>query len=146
MLDEHGVKLLRYCGVSILNTIFGLSLLVIFHDGLGWNGARANFAAVAINTIPAYFMARIWVWEQDGKSDFGTEVVPFWALAFMGLFFSTALVGWSDRRFDGFYVVYLANITAFLGVWALRYLVFEHIVWADDETGPAFPDCIDEFA
>ena len=77
VLDEHGVKLLRYCGVSVLNTIFGLSLLLLFHDGLGWDGARANFAAVCCSTLPAYFMARLWVWGQDGKSKFRTEVVPF---------------------------------------------------------------------
>ena len=139
------MKMLRYAGVSTVNSVLGLVLLIVFHDGLDWSGENANVASVSLSAIPAYLMSRTWVWEQDGRSRFTTEVAPFWGLTFLGLLASTIAVAWAERNFDGFYVVYAANMSAFFVVWLMRYAIFEKFVWTEvADPDPALPQCLDD--
>jgi len=98
---------------------------------LGWPGAFANAAAVAISAWPAYWLSRHYVWEQDQGGHTVGEIAPFWMLSFAGLFLSTAVVGVVDSIFGGALSVQLANAGAFATLWIVRYLVFDHVIWGD---------------
>ena len=50
-------KLLRYCGVSVFNLLFGQSLLFFFHSIADWPGWIANVTAVMISAVPAYLLS-----------------------------------------------------------------------------------------
>ncbi len=138
MLRAYGPKLLRYAGVTCVNVVNGLLLLFFFHGVLGWPGIAANAAAVTISTIPAYLLSRRWVWEQTGPNRLGSEVAPFWAMAFLGLVVSTVMVGWASANFDADYIVYAANLAAFGVLWVIKFFVLEKLMWkSTDEPAKA---------
>lgn len=126
---QYGRKFARYCGVSAFNVVFGQSLLFGFHTVLGWPGWYANFAAVAVSSIPAYLLSRRWVWRQQGRHSLAAEVVPFWMMSFLGLVISTIAVALVDRRFDGALPVQLANIGSFGLVWVFKFVVLDRVMW-----------------
>jgi len=128
---DHGQTLIRFSRVSMVNIVVGQSLLFTFHSVLGWPGAFANAAAVAISSWPAYWLSRHYVWEQDQGGHTVGEIAPFWILSFAGLFLSTAVVGVVDSIFGGALSVQLANAGAFTALWIVRYMVFHHVIWGD---------------
>src|SRR4051812_34628626 len=75
----------------VLFTLFG-----VFH----WAARWANVSAVAVSTVPSYVLNRHWAWGKRGKSHLWKEVVPFWALAFVGLAFSTWAADWAETAFN----------------------------------------------
>jgi GtrA-like protein len=57
----------------------------------GWPGRPrpANVIACAVAAVPSFHLNRSWAWGRRGRSRLLREVAPFWALAFLGLAFST---------------------------------------------------------
>ena len=80
-----GQKLLKYSAVSAISVVIGETCLVIFQLVLGMSPGWANLAAAAVATFPSYELNRTWAWGKSDKSHLWKEVVPFWALAFVGL-------------------------------------------------------------
>ena len=62
------MKLIRYGGVSVFNVVLGQSLLALFVI-VGMQAALANLAAVTIGSVPAYLLARRYVWEKSGPQN-----------------------------------------------------------------------------
>lgn len=137
LLQAYGPKLLRYAGVTCINVFNGLVLLFFFHGVLGWPGITANAAAVTISTIPAYLLSRKWVWEQTGPNRMGSEVAPFWAMAFLGLIISTLMVGWASANFESGLIVYAANLASFGVLWVVKFFVLEKLMWKTDDESSA---------
>ena len=90
---EYGKTLVRFSRVSMVNVFIGQSLLFLFHSAIGWPGAFANMAAVAISSWPAYWLSRHYVWEQEQGGHTVGEIAPFWMLSLAGLFLSNAVGG-----------------------------------------------------
>src|SRR5436189_4988783 len=61
-------KGLKYMLVSVANVLFGGGLLLAFQTEM--SPIAANALAIAISSVPAYCMSRIWVWGKSGKSHF----------------------------------------------------------------------------
>ena len=132
LFQNYAQRLLRYMGVTVVNTIVGQTVLFVFHAVIGLPGMIANACAVAISTIPAYLLSRNYVWEQPkGDHSVGGEIAPFWMLAFAGLALSTAVVGVVDGIFGGTWSVQIANASAYGTLWIVRFLVIEHLLWGD---------------
>ena len=127
--QNYGLKLIRYCGVSAFNLVFGQSLLLLFHSGFKWPGWIANIAAVVISAGPAYLLSRHWVWQQSGPNRLKSEVVPFWSLALLGLLISTVAVAVVDSRYDGALPVAAASIGSFGFVWIFKFFVLDKWMW-----------------
>ena len=85
-------QLVRYCAVSAIATVTGMTVLgalVATHTtSPGW----ANVVAAAVGTVPSFELNRRWVWHRAGQRSLVREVVPFTAFAFVGLDLSTLLV------------------------------------------------------
>lgn len=133
-LRAYGPRLLRYSGVTVVNTAVGVSLLVIFFTLAGWPGVWANSAAVMLSTIPAYYLSRKWVWNQSGPNSLMNEVVPFWALALAGLVLSSIMVGWASARWSHELTVYAANLASFGLLWVVKFFVLEKLLWGEGDT------------
>lgn len=85
-----GRRLIKYTAVSGVSVVVSeIALLVALHF---FTATWANVTAVAVGTIPSYELNRSWVWGKSGKSHLWKEVVPFWALSFLGLVISTIAV------------------------------------------------------
>ena len=126
---EHGLKALRYCGVSVVNVTVGLSVLAICHGVLGWPAVGANLAAWMVGTAPAYLLSRAWVWQRSGPHRLGGEVLTFWVMALVGLALSSLAVAIIERMADRTVLVAAGNLAAYGAVWIAKYVFLDRVMW-----------------
>ncbi len=84
-----GGRMLRYSLVSLVSIAVSQTVLMAAFGLLHWTARLANVVACAAGTVPSYYLNRSWAWGRRGRSHLWKEVAPFWALAFLGLAFST---------------------------------------------------------
>src|ERR1700732_4131160 len=84
-----GRKLFRYSMSSAVAVVLSVLLLVFFNGLIGMSAWVSSTLATALAAIPNYEMNRKWAWGKSGRSHLWKEVVPFWALAFLGWAIST---------------------------------------------------------
>lgn len=131
-------KLFRYTMVSVVSVLVSQVVLVFAHGGLGWSGRSSNILAVAVGTVPSYELNRRWAWGVSGRSHLLKEVVPFWALSFLGLVFSTLTVGFAEERLIdedtarlvSTIIVSGANLGAFGVLWVGKFVIFNKVLFA----------------
>ena len=135
-LDHRPV---RYAMVSVVAVVVSQAVLLTTSGLLGWGPIASNVTAVAIGSIPSYVLNRAWVWGKRGRNHLWREVIPFWALAFVGLGFSTLLVALAHRWNEATWVVSAANLVAFGILWVAKYLLLDAILFriAPDDVVPA---------
>ncbi len=80
---------MRYSLVSLISIAISQSVLMVAFGMLHWTARLSNVVACAVATVPSFYLNRTWTWGRRGTSRLWREVVPFWALAFLGLAFST---------------------------------------------------------
>lgn len=119
----------RYAMVSVVAVAVSQSVLLTTNGVLGWSAISSNVTAVSIGAVPSYLLNRAWVWGKRGRNHFWREVVPFWALALIGLAFSTLLVAVAHRWNEATWVISLANLVAFGILWVVKYLVLDAILF-----------------
>jgi len=140
LIAEHGAKVLRYCGVSVVNVITGQSILAFCLAVLDLSGVVSQFWSAMLSAIPAYILSKRWVWKQTGPDSFRNEVLPFWIMTGIGLGFALLVVGIADRNTDSTPVLMIASLGAYGIVWVAKYLVLDRLMWkvthhgADPET------------
>jgi putative flippase GtrA len=83
-----GRKVWRYSVVSLVSVAVSQSVLLVTFGMLHWTARLANMVACAVATVPSY-LNRSWTRGRRGRSRRWKEVVPFWALAFLGMVLST---------------------------------------------------------
>lgn len=120
---------IRYAMVSVVAVAVSQLVLLTTNGLLGWSAVASNVTAVTIGSIPSYVLNRAWVWGKTGKNHFWREVVPFWALALLGLAFSTLLVAIAHRWNDATWVVSAANLVAFGILWVAKYLLLDALLF-----------------
>jgi putative flippase GtrA len=137
---HQGRKLIRYTMVSGSSTIVSFVALSAFY-GLNiipsviWSTLAGNLVA----SIPAYQLNRRWTWGKRGKSQFRREVVPFWALTFLGIGVSQLGALWARHEVRAHHWSHLANtglvvftnLASFAIFWVLKLIVFNRIFRVD---------------
>ncbi len=131
ILDEHGQKLIRYAGVSVVGVTTGQTFLFLFYRVFGWDAVVANTAAVTIGTIPSYLLNRAWVWGKDHAHSVTREIIPFWSMAFLGLVLSSVLVHLVEQRWENWVLINGANLFAFGLLWIVKYVVLDRVIFAE---------------
>ena len=132
---EHGLKALRYCGVSIVNVAVGLTVLAVCHGLLGWPAVGANLAAWMVGTAPAYLLSRAWVWQRSGPHRLGGEVLTFWIMALVGLALSSLAVAVIEQLADRTVLVLAGNFGAYGSVWVAKYVFLDRVMWPRSPKG-----------
>lgn len=132
LIEEHGAKALRYCGVSAVNVITGLGTLAFCLTVLDMAPVPSNLTAWMVSTVPAYLMSRYWVWQQSGANSVRREIVPFWILALTGLGFSTLCIGIAGTLTDETLLLLLVNLSAYGIVWVAKYVVLDNLMWSHE--------------
>jgi len=129
----------RYTTVSIVAVACSQSLLLLL-QAFGLRPAPANVLAVTVGCIPSYTGNRYWVWGKRGRNHFWREVMPFWAIALVGLAFSTLLVFvvshfWTHNPL----VINSTNLVAFGTLWVFKYVMLDQLLFkvAEHELVPA---------
>lgn len=130
---EYLGKGLRYLAVSAFNVVFGQALLFGFQTVGGFEPVAANMAAVSISAVPAYLLSRYWVWNVSGKSNWLTEIAPFWGLTILGFALSTLAVQGVTAYYDGDpppLLVNVTNLSAFGVMWVAKFFVLDKWLFA----------------
>ncbi|MEM9204465.1 MAG: GtrA family protein [Actinomycetota bacterium] len=132
-LADHGAKLLRYCGVSVINVIVGQAILAFCLAVVGLGGVPSQVIAAMLSAIPAYILSKRWVWKQTGQDSFRNEVLPFWIIALVGLIFAVSSIAVVEQFTDNTPVIMLTSLGAYGVVWVAKYLILDRLMWASSD-------------
>ena len=132
---EHGLKALRYCGVSVVNVTVGVGVLALCYAVLGWPAVGANLAAWMVSTVPAYLLSRAWVWQRSGPHRLAGEVLTFWVMALVGLVLSSLAVAVVEHFTQRTVLVAAGNLSAYGVVWVAKYVFLDQVMWTRDRRG-----------
>ena len=131
-VSPHSQRAGRFLLVTLINNINHQGLLFIANSIWGWSGGRANLFAGFLAAIPAYFLSRSWVWGVRSKHhDLRREVLPFLAIAAVGLTVSTVFAEVADRWFGSGLMVNLATLVAYFLVWLAKYVLLDRLFISD---------------
>ena len=132
--SKEGKKILRYSAVSVISTGVSFTVLFLLY-GVGplRNEVEATVLANAVATFPSYWLNRNWAWGKSGRSHLVKEVIPFWAMAAVGIAFS--IVGASIARHLGYgqshmirtVLVLVANMMSFGIFWLAKLALFNRL-------------------
>ena len=126
-----GRKPLLYSAVSVVAVLTSQTTLIVCHAVIGLSAVWSNIIAVAAGTIPSYELNRTWVWGKTSKSHLWKEVVPFWAMSFLGLVLSTFVVAIVERYNDSTPAIQAANLGAFGFLWVGKFLLLHYVLFKD---------------
>lgn len=118
---------LRYLGTSGINVVNHQILLQLAVRWWDWSGGAANAFAAIVAALPAYLLSRYWVWQVDGRPSLWVEVVPFWAIALLGLVASTATAAAADSLFDEPLMISVGSLVGYFIIWVLKFLILDRL-------------------
>jgi putative flippase GtrA len=132
-----GRKLFRYSMASAVAVVVSVVCLVILNGVIGLSAWLASTLSTAIAAVPNYEMNRKWAWGKTGRSHLWKEVVPFWALAFLGWAVSTFSVhmmeGYANRHHFSHLMstttVTIVYVAAFGVLWIAKFIIFNKVLF-----------------
>lgn len=138
--SPEGQKLLKYSAASVVSVIVSVVFLVTFDGLLGWPAVLSSTLATAIATVPSYELNRKWAWGKSGKGHLWKEVVPFWALAFLGWGISTFCVDVAESFAQHHHFAHLVKtglvtvvyVAAFGVLWIAKFVIFNKVLFVHD--------------
>lgn len=110
--------------VNVLNHQLILQLALYLWS---WSGGWANAFAASTAAVPAYFMSRYWVWQVRGRSSLRDEVLPFWAIALLGLVVSSFTAEAADRLFDQPLMISAGSLIGYFVVWLAKFVLLDRL-------------------
>jgi putative flippase GtrA len=133
----EGKKLMRYTAVSGVSVVLFEVLLFVTFGLLHWTVTWANVFSVSVSAVPSYYLNRKWAWGKHGRSHFMKEVVPFWAMALLGLAFSTVTADlsktWGDEVTQTHilrtFIVMAGTLAAFGILWVGKFFVLNKVLF-----------------
>jgi putative flippase GtrA len=143
-----GQKLQRYFVASVVNVLAAEAVVVIAFGLLHWSATRTAVLAAVVAAIPAYWLARRWVWGRTGRSHLRHEVLPFWGLALLGLALNTWVAGVAERvgaevtasRSLQTLILMGAGLGVSGAFWVARFLLLNGVLFADRRPWQARPE------
>lgn len=132
-------KMARYSLTSVVSVAVSQATLLVAFGLLHWPAHTSNVVACAVGAVPSYHLNRTWAWGRRGRSGLWHEVVPFWALALLGLVVSTgasSLASAMARRAAASHLVTTLTVmsaafTAFGILWVGKFVIFNRLLFAD---------------
>lgn len=123
--------------VSVLSLAVAQAALFLLFGVLGWTARSANITAFLVGGIPSYHLNRSWTWGKRGRSDVLLEVVPFWAIALLGLTLSTLAAEAGERwatvvassRLEQGVIVSAASLSTCGLVWLTRFVACDKLLF-----------------
>ncbi|MGP8208876.1 MAG: GtrA family protein [Acidimicrobiales bacterium] len=141
--DRSVHRFIRYSLVSVVAIVISQVTILVCAWVFGLSGIVANTIGAVMATPASYQLNRKWAWGKSGKSHMWREVVPFWSLTLLGWLASTGTVEIADSMAKSHGVSGLGRAVAIMGaslfaygvVWIVKFVIFNHIVFADRGAG-----------
>jgi putative flippase GtrA len=132
-------KFIRYSMVSVVAIVISQVVILVCAWVFGLSGIVANTIGALAATPASYELNRKWAWGKSGKSHMWREVAPFWSLTLLGWLASTGTVEIADNMCKSHGVTGLGRALAIMGaslfaygvVWIVKFIIFNHVVFAD---------------
>jgi putative flippase GtrA len=142
--SPDGQKAIKYTLVSVISVAVYQAALALFYGLLRWKATPANITANVCGGIPSYYLNRTWAWGKSGRSHFWKEIVPFWALAFIGMAFSTWAAVLGDHFAQDHVTSHLAKTVIVLGaafgsffvLWVVKFVLFNKFIFKNPQDEP----------
>jgi len=137
-----GKKAVRYTMVSAISVAVGQAVLFLTFGIMRLGSAvTCNIIATAVATVPSYYLNRWWAWGRTGRSHLWKEIVPFWALAFLGLALSIFAVDVAEseaHRITSSHlgtalIVNAASLAAWGVIWVGKFIILNRLLFVDHE-------------
>lgn len=137
---HEGRKLIRFTLVSASSTVVSfLALSALYGLNIIPSVIWSTLAGNLIASVPAYQLNRRWTWGKRGKSQIRREILPFWALTFLGIGVSQLGALWARHEVRTHHwshivntgLVVFANLASFAIFWVLKLIVFNRIFRVD---------------
>lgn len=134
------VKAVKYTAVSVVSVAVSQLAFVIVYGVARWGPRASAIFATCVGTVPSYYLNRNWAWGKSGRSHLWREVVPFWALAFLGLVFSTWAADFAHTHTVSLgahhHIIHTAVVAAaYLGafgvLWIGKFIIFNRWLFID---------------
>lgn len=138
-MPEKWTRAVRYSLVSVVSIVISQAVLVLAF-GFGHLPARtSNVLACIVATGPSYYLNRNWAWGRRGRSNLWREVIPFWALAFLGLAFSTWTTDFASSvasrsglsHAATTVAVNVASLGAFGALWISKFVLLNALLFSE---------------
>lgn len=99
LVSKIGKKAIKYTvgsGISaVASQVVFMTSFGIFH----WFSAHgSSILATLAGAIPSYFLNRRWAWQRKTRSSFSKEVLPYLAMAVIGLVWSTFATDYANSH------------------------------------------------
>jgi putative flippase GtrA len=140
--SKVGVRFTRFVGVAAAALATSEILLSICNGVFHMTATPAALVSTFGGAVVSYVLSR-WAWERKGKPDVLRETVPFWvisAMVWVILTLATKL-GYHLASWMGFehgikrvLVVDLVYLAANIVTFALRFVIFHYVLFADRTT------------
>lgn len=139
---RFGTTAIRYAMASVVSVVITQAVLFLLFGILrAFSAVTSNVIATAVAAIPSFYLNRKWAWGKSGRSHLLKEVVPFWALAFIGLWASIETVGFAQSfaaseqlgHLADAILVNLASLFAFGVIWVGKYFIFNRFMFGSGE-------------
>jgi len=135
--SPHFSRIWKFGTVSLVATAVSQTVLFIVYPHLVSSAMLSTIIATAVSTVPAYYLNRAWTWGKRGKSHLWKEVVPFWAMAFIGLVLATVIVGVAAKNAHDIstaphfktLLVHFAYLFSYGLIWVARYSVMNRFLF-----------------
>ncbi len=129
------VKVARYSIVSVISLVVTVITNFIALQILGGHPMYSTLIAAVAGAIPSYYLNRAWVWGKTGKSHMRKEVIPFWVMAAIGLFFgmgSTSVAHALTEDMSPLWQSILtttALVASYGGLWLGKFVLFNKVLF-----------------
>ncbi len=136
-----GVRFTRFVGVAAAALATSEILLSVCNGVFHMTATPTAFISTFGGAVVSYFLSR-WAWERKGKPDVLRETVPFWvisAMVWVILWLATKF-GYHLASWMGLHgakhvrVVDLVYLAANVVTFALRFVIFHYVLFADRTT------------
>lgn len=135
-------KFIKYSLTSVVSLTITVLLQVIFYGLFHLKGGMSALAASTIAAFPSYFLNRRWVWGKSGRSHMKKEVIPFWAMVFLGLGVSAGASALGDSVAHSLTdshalrtgIVVGSSVLAFAILWFGKFIIFNKILFVHRES------------
>jgi putative flippase GtrA len=136
-----GVRFTRFVGVAAAALATSEILLSICNGVLHMTSTPAALVATFGGAAVSYVLSR-WAWERKGKPDVLRETIPFWVISAMvwviltlATKFGYHLASWMGvHGVKHVLVVDLVYLAANVVTFALRFMIFHYVLFADRTT------------